>query len=206
MIFDVQDVNWSDILRIIKERIKQGRDIMQKYSFFWLFAFLFTFSSVSYSQSIATGSYNSFFADGTFSIKPPQGFNDFKRDPSGATFFNHEQKISFSIHHTPYPELEQLGNEDVLKRYESNEFKEGFIRGFNSISDRKILEYKLTNIGKMKVLKFTAVDMKNKVNPIIGIIYYRNGIEFKITLGAESLDVLEKNEGLFGEILFLMEN
>lgn len=179
---------------------------MKKIVYFAVIFSVLFISAQSFAQNVAEGTYNSFFANGVFSISPPQGFGDVKRDPNGAIFFNHEKRLSFSIHHTSYPEWADDKNETLLKRFEGNEFKEGFIRGFNSLSARKIMDYKIEDIGKTKVLRFSALDSLNKVNPVIGILFYKNGVEYKITIGAESMSELESQEGLFKEIMFLLGN
>jgi hypothetical protein len=158
-----------------------------------------------FSQQIPCGrTYNSLFADGVFTIIPPVGFNNIQRDDKGATFKNSEKKISFSIHHTAYPELKDKSNDELLSRFKSNEFKQGFYHGFNILSPRKVLNDEMVTLNKLNVFQFTAVDPANKTNPIRGIIFYSNGIEYKITIGANTVSDLDANSDLFKEVLALL--
>ena len=123
---------------------------------------------------------------------PPPGFEDIKRIPNGAEFWNDNEKLSFSITYVDYKDLsDQLNDEQLIQRFQSSTFYEGFKHGFNSVSTRSIAEHKLHTMSGTEILEFKAIDPSGKTNPIRTILFYRNGIEIKITMGATSLAELE---------------
>lgn len=163
--------------------------------------FIFCSTSLIFAQAIPIGSYTSMYANGIFSIVPPPGFSDIKDEVNGVTFFNHDKKLSFSILYTNYSNLAEKKNDKILERFTGNEFMQGFIRGFNSVSERNIIQNEIIQIGQRKVLKITALDPHNKINPVRAVIFYHKGKEIKITVGGQSLSSLDENDSLFAEVI-----
>ncbi|MBU0469208.1 MAG: hypothetical protein KKD07_03480 [Candidatus Omnitrophica bacterium] len=154
------------------------------------------------SHAIKAGTYSRLFSNGAFSVIPPVGFGNIKRIPNGAEFWNNKDKLSFSITYVDYKDLSsQFSDEQLMQRFQSSNFYNGFKHGFNSVSTRSISEHKLNTMNGTEVLEFKAIDPSGKTNPIRSILFYRNGIEIKITMGASSLSDLASHDELFLKLI-----
>lgn len=166
-------------------------------------ATLALFLLVSNSYAIKAGVYTKLFSNGIFSVVPPDGFEDFKRKPNGAEFWGKNKKISFSITYVDYSSLSgQFSDDQLLDRFESSNFYQGFKHGFNSISTRSISSHEIKTIREKKVLEFSAIDPSGKTTPTKNIIYYRNGIEIRISLSAPSSPELDANDELLAKLIY----